>query len=175
LNQAVWLADEAIRAGNAEGYLVKALALAAQRRWTDAVLEYSQGLEKLSGSAEQARVLRYLMENHPSLRVPDGQRPPDGQSAERYFDLGLRYYWDRQYPQAEKEFARAVRSNDGDARLLYFLGLAQLGMERRDQAAESFRKAAELERQGKPQAVLISGALERVQGPQRQVLNRYRP
>jgi hypothetical protein len=175
LYRAVQLADEAIRAGNAEGFLVKALALAAQQRWTDAVLEYSLGLEKLSGSAEQARTLRYLMENHPSLKIPDGKRPPDGAAAERHFDQGLRHYWERQYAQAEKEFAQAVRSHNQDARFVYFLGLAQLGQERRDQAAESFKKAAQLEQQGKPQPALVSSALERIQGPQRQVLNRYRP
>lgn len=175
LDRAVQLADEAIRAGNAEGYLIKALALAGQKRWTDAVLEYSTGLEKLSGSPEQGRVLRYLMENHPSLRVPDGKQPPDVQAAERYFDQGLRLYWSQRYADAEQQFAQAIRNYDQDARYLYFLGLAQLAQDRRDQAAETFRKAGQLEQQGRPQSALVSAALERVQGTPRRTLNRYRP
>lgn len=174
LDRAVQLADEAIQAGNPEGYLVKAVALAGKHRWTDAILEYSRGLEK-GASGDQARVLRFLVENHPALRIPDGQRPFDVQLAERHFDQGLQYYWERRYPQAEKAFAQAIRSFDQDARFMYYLGLAQLGQERRDQAVESFRKGGMLEQLGKPQSAIISSSLERVQGSQRGVLNRYRP
>ena len=115
------------------------------------------------------------MDNHPSLRVPDGQRPPDVQAAERYFDQGLRFYWEQRYPQAEKQFVQAIRSFDQDARFVYFLGLTQLAEGQRDQAAESFRQGAKLEQQGRPQGSIISSALERVQGSPRHTLNRYRP
>ncbi len=176
LDRAVQLANEAIQAGNADGYLIKALALAAKQRWTDAVVEYSRGLEKKGGTnAEQGRILRYLIENHPALRIPDGQRPPDVQQAERYFDLGLQLYWERRYAQAEKAFAQAIRSFDQDARFVYYLGLAQLGQDRRDQALESFKKAGVLEQLGKPQSAIVSASLERIQGGERSVLNRYRP
>lgn len=175
LDEAIRLADEAIRAGNPEGHLVKGLALAKKGRWTEAVLEYSTGLEKLGRNPDDAKGLRFLMQNHPALKIPDGQMPADPLLAEKHYAAGLRHYWARRYDDAEREFFRAVSYYDQDARYLYFLGLARLNQGKRSFALEAFRRAGVLEQQAKPASATVSATLERVQGPDRQTLNRYRP
>jgi tetratricopeptide (TPR) repeat protein len=175
LDEAIKLAEQAIREGNPEGHLVKALALARKNRWTEAVLEYSKGLEKFDKDPEHAKALRFLMENHPALRIPDGNVPVDPISAEKHYALGQRLFWTRQYAAAEKEFVNAVRYNDQDARFMYFLGLARLNQGKRAFAEASFRRGGMLEQANKPASATVSSVLERVQGPDRQLLNKYRP
>lgn len=175
LDEAIRLAEESIRAGNPEGHLVKGLALAKKGRWTEAVLEYSVGLEKLGRNPDDAKGLRFLMQNHPALRIPDGQMPSDPLEAEKHYAAGLRLYWARRYEDAEREFYHAVRFSDQDARYMYFLGLARLNQGKRSFALEAFRRAGILEQQGKPASASVSATLERVQGLDRQTLNRYRP
>jgi tetratricopeptide (TPR) repeat protein len=175
LDEAIKLAEQAIRDGNPEGHLIKGLALARKGRWTEAVLEYSKGLEKLDKDPEHAKGLRFLMENHPALRIPDGSMPADPINAEKHYALGLRLYWSRQYAAAEKEFFNAVRYHDQDARYMYFLGLSRLAQGKRAFAEASFRRGGMLEQANKPASATVSSVLERVQGPDRQLLNRYRP
>jgi hypothetical protein len=115
------------------------------------------------------------VDNHPAFRRPDSLKPPDQLLAEKHFGNGLRFYFDRQYPQAEKELLEAVRYNDQDARYLYYLGLSRLLQGKREFALEDFRVGARLERQEKPSPAAVAGSLERVQGPIRQTLNKYRP
>jgi hypothetical protein len=176
LDEAIRLAEEAIKAGNPEGHLIKGLALAKKGYWTEGVLEYSKGIELLKKrDPEQAKGLRFLMENHPGLRTPDGIKPSNPLEAEKHYALGLRLYWNRNYDQAEKEFLSAVRYQDQDARYMYFLGLSRLAQGRRAFAVESFRRGGMLEQQNKPASATISMTLERVQGPDRLLLNKYRP
>jgi tetratricopeptide (TPR) repeat protein len=175
IDEAIRLADEAIKAGNPEGHLVKGLALARKGLWTEGLVEYTKGLEKLGKDPEHTKGLRYLMENHPAFRIPGGIKPSNPLEAEKHYALGLRLYWSRSYDQAEKEFLDAIRNQDQDARYLYFLGLTQLAQHRRSFAIESFRRGGTLEQQNRPASATISMTLERVQGPDRLLLNRYRP
>lgn len=175
LDEAIKLAEQAIRDGNPEGHLIKALALARKGRWTEAVLEYGKGLEKIDKDPEHVKGLRFLMENHPALRIPDGSMPADPINAEKHYALGQRLYWSRQYAAAEKEFLQAVRYHDQDARYMYFLGLARLAQGKRAFAEASFRRGGMLEQANKPASATVSSVLERVQGTDRQLLNKYRP
>jgi hypothetical protein len=48
-------------------------------------------------------------------------------------------------------------------------------MQGKREADEAFKKGADLEARGMPNRRLVTSALERVQGPARQVLAAYRP
>ena len=75
---------------------------------------------------------------------------------------------------AETLFVKATEIDPNDARSWYFLGLARLSGGKRD-ADTAFRRGADLEARGLTSPELIGTALERVQGPARQVLTAYRP
>jgi hypothetical protein len=181
VDEALKLADAAIKAGNNEGYLIRAQALARKGQWTLALQEYMKGLDLLSRGG-QARLkpeylagLNYLIQNHPAFKRPDSLNPPDVILGEKRFGEGLRYYNSHLYPYAEREFYEAVRYNDQDARYWYYLGLSRLLQGKQAEAAEDFRSGSLLERQNKPSPAAVSFSLERVQGPVRQTLNAYRP
>jgi tetratricopeptide (TPR) repeat protein len=97
--------------------------------------------------------------------------------AEQHYATGLTYYFDRAYTEAEREFVAAIKFDDQDARFFYFLGLAhwQLTPNDRSQALADFEEAARLERRYLPPRAAVNAALERIQGPVRQELNRFRP
>ena len=100
----------------------------------------------------------------------------DPAEAERHFANGLRHYYARRYADAEKEFLEATRKHNQDARYLYFLGLSRLQQSgKRDDALEDFRLGAMLESESKPPRLVVNESLERIQGPERQTLNRARP
>jgi tetratricopeptide (TPR) repeat protein len=181
VDEALKLADAAIKAGNNEGYLIRAQALARKGQWSLALQEYTKGLDLLTrgGQArmkpEYIRGLNFLIQNHPAFKRPDSLNPPDPILGEKRFGEGLRYYNSHLYPQAEREFFEAVRYNDQDARYWYYLGLARLLQGKQAEAGEDFRSGSLLERQNKPTPAAVSFSLERVQGPLRQTLNAYRP
>lgn len=171
LDQAIELASQAIHAGDARGYFVKAEALGRQERWSEALSEYVTGLSKLM-PAGYVSGLRELMENHPGLRMPAPLSRPQPLAAERHFETGARLYWAGRYTAAEDDFALAVRGNPEDARYYYFLGLARLQQGRRADAYEAFRQGGQREALGKPSNVEVGAILERVQGPDRKLLDR---
>jgi tetratricopeptide (TPR) repeat protein len=181
VDEALKLAEAAIKAGNYEGYLIKAQALARKGQWTQALEEYVKGMDLLSRSGQNrikpayAAELRFLIQNHPAFKRPDSLNPPDPLLGEKHFALGMRWYNAHVFAEAEKEFFEAVRYNDQDARYWYYLGLVRLDQGKRTEADDSFRAGALLERQNKPSPAAVSFSLERVQGPIRQTLNSYRP
>ena len=67
----------------------------------------------------------------------------------------------------------AMRYFPSDARYLWFLGLARY-QQGKSSYHEDFRQAAALEQQGNPNRAEVNAALERIQGPLRAVLARYR-
>ena len=99
---------------------------------------------------------------------------PDPELAERAFSSGLRFYYAHDYEHAEVQLQTALRNNQQDARVLYFLGLARLPQGKVDAAQDDFRAAAALEKQGLPDTTTINTLFERIQGPERQFLNRFR-
>lgn len=175
LDEAMKLANQAIENGQAEGYLVKAEALAKRGAWNDAVRTYALGLEKLSKSPEHVQGLRYLIQNHPLFSIPDAAIPADPKLSEKYLSDGLYKFWARKYAEAEKDFYESVRHDSRDAVSLYFLGLARLAQGKQAIAFEAFRQGGRLEQQNRPSSTEVSVRLERIQGPSRILLDRYRP
>jgi len=173
LRDAIRLGEEAIRAGNAEGYLIKGIALARMGNFTAGLKEYTEGLRRLI-RPQLADGLYYIVENHPSFQLPDALRVPDPVQGEKHYAAGLRFYFAGQYAQAERELLEAYRNQPNDARYLYFLGLSRMAQGKRAAAIDNFQRGWLLERQNKPGAATVGAALERVQGPARQTLNAYR-
>jgi hypothetical protein len=128
----------------------------------------SPGQPRREGTAAAAPAPR----DEPSVAAV---RWADPEGSERHYSAGVRYYWLRRYADAERELQRAIGANDGDARYGYYLGLAQLAQGQRESAVDSFRRAGRLEQDQRPSRELVSESLERVQGRERGLLNRYRP
>jgi hypothetical protein len=174
LDEIIKLADEAIAAGNAEGYLIKAGALARKGQWTEGLKVYNEGLRRLI-KPEYSEGLSKLIYNHPSFNLPDPLRIPDPTRADKHYSAGLRMYFAGRYAEAEKELQEAYRNQGEDARILYFLGLAELAQPaKKKEAGEIFLRAYVLEQQSKPGPQAVNASLERVQGELRQYLNKYR-
>jgi tetratricopeptide (TPR) repeat protein len=175
LDEIIRLADQAIKARNYEGYLIKAGALARKGMWTEALRMYSEGLRYLI-RPEYAEGLNALVNNHPAFNLPDPLRNPDPLRAERHYGAGLRAYFAGQYMLAEREFIEAYRNQGQDARILYYLGLSRLPQQgKRSAATVNFQMAAILEQQNKPSPAAVNASLERVQGELRRFLTTYRP
>jgi hypothetical protein len=133
-------------------------------------------------NAEIARLRAQLERSRSMNQVHERSAPPvevvanpDPVRAERFFSQGLQLYYSRQYVAAEEQFEIAARTNDQDARILYFLGLTHLPLGKIDAAHDEFRRAADLERRGLPGTTTINSLFERIQGSERQLINRYRP
>jgi tetratricopeptide (TPR) repeat protein len=110
-----------------------------------------------------------------SVREPSTE-PLDAREAQKHFAAGLLLYRVGQYAEAERELTQAAHGQDPDARYYYFLGLAQLGQTgRQTDASQSFRRAAQLEREEKPGRAVVNASLERIQGTARQTVNQFRP
>jgi tetratricopeptide (TPR) repeat protein len=170
------LADEVLASAkdNPEGLVLKAQAYAIKGLWTKALTTYVEGLRpRLRG--EDADALLDIIDRHPALKRPDSLKTPNPTIAAQRYGTGLRLFFERKYPEAEKEFVAAVENDSLDARFFYFLGLSRLMLDQRDAAIADFEQAANLERQHRPDKATVNGALERVQGPARQEMNRYRP
>jgi tetratricopeptide (TPR) repeat protein len=174
LDEIIKLADEAIAAGNAEGYLIKAGALARKGQWTEGLKVYNEGLKRLI-KPEYAEGLGKLIDNHPSFNLPDPLRIPDPTRADKHYSAGLRMYFAGRYAEAEKELKEAYRNQGDDARILYYLGLAEMAQPgKRKISGEHFLMAYNLEQQSKPGPQAVNASLERVQGEVRQYLNKFR-
>jgi hypothetical protein len=183
VDEAIKLAEEAIRLGDPRGYLIKGRALTQKAQWTRGMMEYLKGLEliaKQRGNKEMQLALdglRQILEEHPAFKMPDSVKPPQPLLAEKHYSSGLNQYWCRCYAKAEKEFLEAVKFYGQDARYLYFLGLSRLMQAKPAKvgaAYENFRMARRLENEGSPETTEVNAALERVQGNARRVLDRFR-
>jgi tetratricopeptide (TPR) repeat protein len=171
--EALRLADEILRAPEgsvpfdvrAQAYMIKGL-------YSKALVTYAEGL-RAHLSPDYANGLMRIVRTHPVIRRPDSLSPPNPFEAENRYAAGLRYYYARDYEEAEKAFQSAVDYDNQDARYFYFLGLAKL-MLNKAEAAEDFEQGARLEKDNKPSRVAVSNALERIQGPARRVLNEAR-
>ncbi len=164
------LADEVLKApAGRVPFDVRAQALALKGRWTLGLLTYVEGLRAFLPPNYEAGLLD-LVRNHPRLKRPDTLVVPNPLDAERHYAAGLNFYYERDYPAAEKSFASAVENDSQDARYFYFLGLARLAQNKRE-AYEDFDQGAALESQNKPPSPVVSASLERIQGPVRRIVN----
>jgi hypothetical protein len=165
------LKQEAMKPGTVP-FDVLAQAKAVKGLYTEALKTYAAGL-KTKLPPEYADGLMQLIENHPTLKRPDSLKIASPLNAEQHYGAGLRWYYDRNYANAEKEFLEAVKNDALDARYHYFLGLSRLA-QNKPEAAEDFAQGARLEAQGRPPRGAVSASLERVQGPMRNALNEAR-
>jgi uncharacterized coiled-coil protein SlyX len=167
------LADEVLASKEA-GFADRAQALAIKGLWTKALQTYAEGL-RLFLRREHSEGLLELIRNHPGLKRPDSLVVPEPLLAESHYSSGLRHYTERRYADAEREFTAAIEASNQDARFFYFLGLTRLALDRLQDAQADFEQGSLLEMHGSPGRAAVSAALERIQGRERQTLNRYRP
>ncbi len=107
-----------------------------------------------------------------TVKVPVVPSTPNLQDADKHYAVGLSRYFSRRYADAEAEFLRAIANDSQDARFYYFLGLARFLQGK--PASEEFAQGAALEQQDRPGQEAVSRALERVQGPERLIVNESR-
>jgi tetratricopeptide (TPR) repeat protein len=94
--------------------------------------------------------------------------------ADRAFHRGLSAYRAGASADAERELTRAVGGHPYDARIWYFLGLAQLELGQSEKAEASFRQAVHLERQNQPASDEIDVLFERLPPETRRLLDDIR-
>ncbi len=167
--EAVKLADEILSAKESDvPFEARAQAYAVKGLWTAALRTYVEGLRS-SLSPDHFAGLLAIINGHPTLRRPNLMTVADPVEAEKHYAAGLRWYNDREFAQAEKEFFTAVEEDGQDARYYYYLGLAQLMQGDRD-AFEDFEQGVQPgwnsrnESAGAEAAVSAAG-LERVHRP----------
>lgn len=165
------LADQILASPDAP-FDAKAQAYAIKGLPTKAIREYVNGLRDKIGPIHFENLMK-IIEDHPSLTNHNLANQANPVEAERFFATGLAFYFNKKYLEAEKAFMAAVENERQDARYQYYLGLARLAQNKAE-AAEAFEAASKYEKLGRPSRAAVSTSLERVQGPQRQVLNMYR-
>ncbi|MCE9529970.1 MAG: tetratricopeptide repeat protein, partial [Planctomycetes bacterium] len=169
-------ADQLIAAKEFLGHIIKADALAKLGRHTLALQEYATGVKLLKAlPKEYETVLERILASHPDLQIPNSRLIRDDSLALKHYGLGLENYRNGQYEKAEQEFFTAIGYDNRDARYLYFLGLARWQQGNTDVAIRTYKAAALVEMQGKPTGRLVNSSLERIQGPTRLELEKYRP
>jgi tetratricopeptide (TPR) repeat protein len=169
------LADELINAPpGTVPFDVLSQAYVIRGEYTKALKTYAEGLKASKElKPEYANGLLLLIDTHPILRRTESRNVANPLNAEKHFGAGLRWYWERNYANAETEFLAAVTDDGLDARYHYFLGLARLAQNKQE-ALEDFAQGAKLEAQERPSRAAVSAALERIQGPMRDKLNEAR-
>ncbi len=102
-----------------------------------------------------------------------GTRADDDQ-ANALYGLGVHAYFDGLYSEADNLLSQSIGSGTKDPRPFYFRGLVHQMMGQTDLAGSDFQTAAQLETTSAGRAYDISGALERIQGPARMEIEKYR-
>lgn len=94
--------------------------------------------------------------------------------AEEIYGAGVHAYFSGDYTRAYDLLTSAITAGANDPRAFYFRGLALLRLGREDEAKQDFQQGAKLEAKDLDRAFNVPKALERVQGPARLLLERYR-
>ena len=174
--EAIKLADILIAEKEYLGYIIKADALAKLKRYNAALQEYSTGIKALKVlPKEYDGVLDRILAQHPALQKPDAAITLDPSLALKHYGMGLEFFRDGHYENAEKEFIQSIRLDNMDARYMYFLGLSRWLQNKNEAAMEDFKAGAALELQGRPIGRTINSSLESIQGTTRMVIEKYRP
>ncbi len=100
----------------------------------------------------------------PGRRMPRALDDEDAETAQS-FQRGYAAYWEGKYRLALVHLHAAIRRKPEDARFWYYRGLAEMELNQRQQAMQSFETALDLHRRGKPGHGAITESLARVQGP----------
>jgi tetratricopeptide (TPR) repeat protein len=97
----------------------------------------------------------------------------EDQAVTAAYGAGVHGYYAGNYQQSHDTLGRVVAIGTDDPRVYYFRGLAALRLGRRDEALADFSQGADLEAAGWSIRT-VSRSLERVQGPDRLLLERSR-
>ncbi|HEX4147871.1 MAG TPA: hypothetical protein VHY20_02745 [Pirellulales bacterium] len=98
----------------------------------------------------------------------------DDAALEGIYGSGVEAYYTGDYVRAFDLLNSAVQAGSHDPRVYYFRGLAQTFLGRAPDAQRDFQKGAQLESSETAGVVDVGRSLERVQGPTRLLLERYR-
>jgi hypothetical protein len=101
--------------------------------------------------------------------------PASGQQIlSQFFGSGVHNFYERDYFEAMRELNAAADGGSGDPRVYYYRGLTHMRLGNSAAAARDLRKGAELERADVDGFYPVGKSLERVQGSERLMLERYR-
>lgn len=101
-------------------------------------------------------------------------RAIDGNVLLALYGEGMKAYYSGDHRLAHDTFSQAIDAGSKDPRCYYFRGLSELRLGREPDAKLDFTKGAELEAADFDVFFNVSGALQRVQGAERLMLERYR-
>jgi len=130
-------------------------------------------------------VVRGLRRREPDMRKPVAifavlmvcvvcrTSPAEDPAVAAAYGAGVHGYYAGNFQQSHDTLSRVVSIGTDDPRVYYFRGLAALRLGRRDEAIADFSEGADLEAAGWSIRT-VSRSLERVQGPDRLLLERSR-
>ncbi len=98
----------------------------------------------------------------------------DDDQAIEAFGLGVHSYFGGNFEIANQQLSAAIEANTGDPRPYFFRGLVQQRMEQPKLASGDFKKGAEIEWGSVGQSFDVDDSLERIQGPIRLEIEKYR-
>ena len=90
------------------------------------------------------------------------------------YGLGVHAYFAGDYAKAYEQLEATIAGGSKDPRAFYFRGLTYLRLGRGPEAIQDFQKGAELESRDVNKFYSVAKALERVQGPARIEMEKYR-
>jgi len=90
------------------------------------------------------------------------------------YNQGLKAFYAGQYTQAHDTLSQAIEGGSKDPRTFYIRGVANLRLGRQAAAKADFEKGAAIEGKDFDLFYNASTALERIQGPERRLLESYR-
>ncbi|GAB6167349.1 hypothetical protein JCM19992_33490 [Thermostilla marina] len=91
-----------------------------------------------------------------------------------YYGLGVHAYFSGDYAKAFQHLTTAIDNGSEDPRCYYYRGLTYLRLGREDEAKLDFEQGAKLEAADVSGFYAVGRSLERVQGPDRRLLQKYR-
>ncbi len=106
----------------------------------------------------------------PVVETAHGQQAMERQ----FYGSGVHHYFANAPAEAIADFTLAIEAGSRDPRVYYFRGLSYLRQGERDQAAADFLTGAKLEYTGLGRLSPVARSLQRVQGRDRKLLERYR-
>ncbi|HEX3148659.1 MAG TPA: hypothetical protein VHR66_11275 [Gemmataceae bacterium] len=131
--------------------------------------------DRLTRDLDTVKELADLIKQSPAMTTSPLSKPDPARLAEQSFGEGLRSFHAGRSTDAESAFRKAVLFSPSDARFHYFLGLTLWARKDTAGAEAEFVKGHDLEMASRPTSKMIGAALERIQGPARQIVDSYRP
>jgi hypothetical protein len=131
--------------------------------------------DRLTRDLDAVKELADLIKAPATATNGPANKPDPTRLAEQSFGDGLRAFRSGQATEAESSFRKAVQFSPADARFHYFLGLTLWARKDTAGAQAEFEKGRDLELASRPPSKVIGAALERIQGPARQIVDSYRP